>query len=135
VIGATAEQIERLGALLQRLESVRERAYTDFMRNEYENAVLPTLEDVSFVCDVRPIFEDEVDLSSEGNRAVRHTRILGVTHRVLAVLTTEDPGGKRRRFTFQMGDRTVDELQSALERVRGQLDILKAKISVTHDSK
>jgi hypothetical protein len=52
------EQIERVGKFLEALSQVKERVFMDDMRHFQENAVLPTLDDVDVVCDVRAVFED-----------------------------------------------------------------------------
>jgi hypothetical protein len=43
---------------LERLRPVRDRVYRDHKRFEYENAVLPTLQDMEIVYGLRPVFED-----------------------------------------------------------------------------
>jgi len=119
------DRIERLGSLLERLGPVRERVYRDHMRFEYENAVLPTLEDMDIVCDLRPVFEDTVFPIPEAI-PVRHTKLLGYSYVVLMELSTEDSGGRSRRLGFQMNEVQLMDLQAALQRAREQLDILKA---------
>jgi hypothetical protein len=47
LLNCPRDRIERLGALLERLRPVRDRVYREYMRFDHENAVLPTLEDVS----------------------------------------------------------------------------------------
>jgi hypothetical protein len=59
-LGYQAADIDRLSLLLRRLEPIKSRVYASFIRSEHENAVLPTLEDVDVICDMRPIFEDYV---------------------------------------------------------------------------
>ena len=118
-------RIERLGLLLERLRAVRELVYRDHMRVEYENAVLPTLEDIDVVCDLRPVFEDTVFPIPEGI-PVRHTKLLGFSYVVLMELSTEDSGGRSRRLGFQMNEAQLVDFQAALQRAREQLDILKA---------
>jgi hypothetical protein len=125
VLGFSTNEIDRLGSLLERLRPVKARAYTDFMRFEHENAVLPTLEDIDVVCDIRPIFEDYVYPIPE-KRTVSHTKLLGFSYIVLMELLAEDFEGKTSKLSFQMTERTLADFQAALQRVREQLDILKA---------
>jgi hypothetical protein len=98
------------------------------MRFDHENAVLPTLEDVNVVCDLRPVFEDTVYPIPEAS-PVRHTRLLGYSYLVLMELFTEDFGGRTQRLGFQMNEATLADFQAALQRAREQLDILKASTS------
>src|ERR1035438_7136357 len=89
---ATTQEIDRLGVLLERLAPVRRRVYTHFMRYEHENAVLPTLEDIDVVCDVRPIFEDYV-YPIPVKSSVSHKNLLGFSYMVLVELFAEDFDG------------------------------------------
>ena len=125
-IGYLAAEIDRLGALLRRLEPIRERVYEAFIRAEHENAILPTLEDIDVVCDIRPIFEDYVFPAPVKGSGVDYKKLLGFSYMVLAELLTEDIEGKTRKLSFQMTENSLADLQSALQRAREQLDILKA---------
>ena len=127
LLGKSRDEIERLGALLERLSSVRERVYKHYIRAGSKNAVLPTLEECDAVCDLRPVFENTVELRPQ-QLAVRHTKLVGFSHVVLVELVTEDPLGRRHRLAFQMTEETLQDLQAALKRVHEQLDILKEKI-------
>ena len=126
VLGVATEEIDRLGALLERLAPVRGRVYTHFMRFEHENAVLPTLEDIDVVCDVRPIFEDYVYPIHEKS-SVSHTKLLGFSYMVLVELFAEDFDGDTHKLSFQMTEDTLANFRVALQRASEQLDILKAK--------
>jgi hypothetical protein len=69
-LGYDSEKIDRLSAaLLLRIEPVKKRVYASFIRFEHENAILPTIEDIDVVCDIRPIFEDYVFPASAKGRA------------------------------------------------------------------
>jgi len=122
------QRIERLGSLLERLRPVRDRVYREYMRFDHENAVLPTLDDINVVCDLRPVFEDTVYPIPEA-LPVRHTKLLGYSYMVLMELFTEDFGGRKQRLGFQMNEATLADFQAALQRAREQLDILKASTS------
>jgi hypothetical protein len=126
VLGLSATEVDRLGTLLKRLEPIKDRVYASFMRFEHENAILPTLEDIDVVCDIRPVFEDYVYPLPE-NRAVDHTKLLGFSYMVLMELLTEDIEGKTRKISFQMTEDTLADFQVALKRASEQLDILKAR--------
>ncbi|MGA3075662.1 MAG: hypothetical protein ABSG56_18410 [Bryobacteraceae bacterium] len=128
LLNCPRKRIERLGSLLERLRPARDRVYRDYMRFDHENAVLPTLEDVNVVCDLRPVFEDTVYPIPEAS-PVRHTRLLGYSYLVLMELFTEDFGGRTQRLGFQMNEATLADFQAALQRAREQLDILKASTS------
>jgi len=128
LLGRSAEEIERLGPLLERLSPVRERAYTSYMRSEHENAVLPTLEDIDVVCDLRPIFEDYVyPLRKRKLATTHHKQLLGFTYMVLAELHTEDIMGRTHRLAFQMTEQMLKDLEAAVRRAQDQLDILKRR--------
>jgi hypothetical protein len=128
LLNCPRERIERLGSLLERLRPARDRVYRENMRFYHENAVLPTLEDIDVVCDLRPLFEGTVYPIQEGD-PVKYTNLLGYSYMVLVDLSTEDPGGKKRRLAFQMTEATLADLQAALQRAKEQLDILKASTS------
>jgi hypothetical protein len=91
LLNCPRERIERLGSLLERLRPARDRVYRDYMRFDHENAVLPTLEDINVVCDLRPVFEDTVYPIPEA-LPVRHTKLLGYSYMVLMEVFTEDFG-------------------------------------------
>ena len=82
LLNCPRERIERLGSLLERLRPARDRVYRDYMRFDHENAVLPTLNDINVVCDLRPVFEDTVYPIPEA-LPVRHTKLLGYSYMVL----------------------------------------------------
>jgi hypothetical protein len=126
LLGRSAADIERLGQLLQRLSPVKDRAYAGYMRLEHENAVLPTLEDIDVVCDLRPVFEDYV-YPSPKIASTQHKKLLGFTYLVLAELQTEDSMGRKQRLAFQMTENSLKDLESAIRRAQDQLDILKAR--------
>ena len=75
LLNCPRERIERLGSLLQRLAPARDRVYRDYMRFDHENAVLPTLEDINVVCDLRPVFEDLVYPISEAGPVLELNRV------------------------------------------------------------
>ena len=54
---------------------------------------------------------------------------------VLMEIFTEDYGGRTQRLGFQMTEATLADFQTALQRARDQLDILKASTSAVsnHD--
>ncbi|SPF55619.1 hypothetical protein SBA4_720006 [Candidatus Sulfopaludibacter sp. SbA4] len=126
LMGHPREDIERLGRLLERIAPIKQRVYAEDMRFDYENAVLPTLEDVDVVCDLRPIFEDYAYPLPEGN-TTSHTRLLGFSRMVLVELLTEDFHGRTHKLAFQMTEQRLTDLQAALARASEQLAILKAK--------
>ncbi len=126
ILGLGAAEVDQLGTLLKRLEPIKDRVYASFMRFEHENAILPTLEDIDVVCDIRPVFEDYVYPLRE-NRAVDYTKLLGFSYMVLMELLTEDIEGKTRKIAFQMSENTLADFQIALKRASEQLDILKAR--------
>jgi len=126
LMGHLREDIERLGRLLERIAPSRQRAYAEDMRFDYENAVLPTLEDVDVVCDLRPIFEDYAYPLPDAN-TTSHTKLLGFSCMVLMELLTEDFHGRTHKLAFQMTEKRLADLQAALTRASEQLGILKAK--------
>lgn len=128
LLNCPRESIERLGPLLERLRPARDRVYRENMRIYHENAVVPTLEDIDVVCDLRPRFGGTVYPLQEGD-PVEYTKLLGYSYMVLVDLSTEDPDGKKRRLAFQMTEATLADLQAALQRAKEQLDILKASTS------
>jgi len=125
-LGYDSDAIDRLGGLLQRIEPARGRVYASFIRSEHENAILPTLEDLDVVCDLRPIFEDYVFPAPVAAAGVDYKRIMGFSCIVLVELVTEDSEGRNHRLSFQMTEKALADLQSALGRAHDQLDILKA---------
>jgi hypothetical protein len=125
-LGYDNEKIDRLAAtLLQRIEPVKKRVYASFIRFQHENAILPSIEDIDVVCDIRPIFEDYVFPAPAKGSGVDYRKILGFSYMVLVELLSEDIEGKTRKLSFQMTEKSLDDLQSALQRARDQLDILK----------
>lgn len=124
VLGYPADQVERLGVLLAPLARVKRTVYAEFMRFGHETAVLPTLEDIDVVCDVRPIFEDYVYPIPQRTRT-SHTKLLGFSYMVLMELAAEDFEGRSHKLSFQMTEDTLADFKAALQRVSDQLDILK----------
>jgi hypothetical protein len=125
-LGYPEKAIDHLGTLLRRLEPVQKQAYASFMRSEHENAILPTLEDIDVVCDMRPVFEDYVFPAPAKASGVNYRSLIGFSYMVLVELVTEDIEGKTRKLAFQMTEKSLADLQGALDRAREQLDILKA---------
>ena len=124
LLGFSTREIARLGILLERLLPVRARVFADFMRFEHETGVLPTLEDLNVVCDIRPIFDTHVSLDTAD--AERPPKLLGFSYIVLLGLLAEDFEGKTSRLSFQMTEQKLADLQVALQRARDQIAILKA---------
>src|ERR1700733_2306527 len=83
LLGLTPEEIERLASLLERIGHVKKKSWASYMRSQHENAVLPTLEDIDMVCDLRPFFEDYVYPMPE-TEIVQHKSLLGFTYMILA---------------------------------------------------
>jgi hypothetical protein len=129
VAGLSAQEVDRLSELLKRLEPLKQSVYTDYMRFEHENAVLPTLEDIDVVCDVRPIFEDYVYPIPATRSGPSHTKLLGFSYVIMMELFAEDIEGISHRLSFQMTEDRVADFQAALQRASEQLNILKAKTS------
>jgi hypothetical protein len=132
VLGYPADQVERLGGLLRQLERVKQTVYAEFMRFEHENAVLPMLEDIDVVCDVRPIFEDYAYPIPEKAR-VSHTRLLGFSYMVLMELVAKDFEGRSHKLSFQMTEGTLADFKAALQRTTDQLDTLKKRTRALSD--
>jgi hypothetical protein len=125
-LGYDNDKIDRLSTtLLLRIEPVKKRVYASFIRFEHENAILPTIEDIDVVCDIRPIFEDYVFPAPAKGKGVDYKKILGFSYMVLVELLSEDIEGKTRKLSFQMNEKSLEDLQSALQRAREQLDMLK----------
>jgi hypothetical protein len=120
VLGHSANEVDRLSKLLEMLEPVKQRVYASLMRFEHENAVLPTLEDIDVVCDIRPAFEDYV-YPIPKKSTVRHTRLLGFSYMVLMELLTEDIEGKTHKMSFQMTEGTLTDFQVALRRASNSI--------------
>ena len=127
LLNCPREQIDRLGSLLERLAPVKDRVYTQYARFDHENAVLPTLEDINVVCDIRPVFEDTVYPIPEIS-TIQHTKLLEFTYMVLIEILTEDFHGRTQKLAFQMTESRLGDLQAALKRTSEQLDILKARV-------
>ena len=124
VLGHPAVQVGRLGALLSQLERVKQPVHSALMRSDQENAILPTLEDIDVVCDVRPIFGDYVyPIPEPGDNS--HTKLLGFSYMTLMGLSLEDFEGNRHTLSFQMTEDTLADFKAALQRATDQLDILK----------
>jgi hypothetical protein len=121
LLGRPPGDIDRLGSLLQRLSPIKERAWASYMRTEQQNAVLPTLEDIDIVCDLRPVFEDYV-YPLPKTETVQHKKLLGFTYMVLAELQTEDSMGRKQRLAFQMTEESLRDLQNTIARAQDQLD-------------
>jgi hypothetical protein len=94
------------------------------MRFVHENAVLPTLEDVDFVCDIRPVFESHVYPPGEDSD---HTKLLGFSYMVLMTLSGDDIQGQTRKISFQLTEAALSDFQAALKQASEQLDILKTR--------
>jgi len=75
---------------------------------------------------LRPIFEDYVSKAPVAAGGVDYKKIIGFSCMVLVELVTEDSEGKNRKVSFQMTEKALSDLQSALGRAHDQLDILKA---------
>jgi len=126
-LGYDDKKIDRLSmTLLRRIKPVQARVYASFIRSEHENAILPTLEDIDVVCDIRPIFEDYVFPAPAEGTGVDYKKIVGFSYMVLMELLSEDGEGKTRKLSFQMTEKSLADLQSALQRAHEQLDILKS---------
>lgn len=132
LVGRERDEIERLGALLKRLEPLKEKAWGSYMRSEAENAVLPTLEDIDLVCDLRPVFEDYV-YPLPDTETGQHKKLLGFVYMVLAELQTEDSMGRKQRLALQMTEHGLSDLEAAIRRAKDQLDILKARTHALSD--
>jgi len=126
VWGLSTAEVDRLSALLERLEHAKRRVHTNAMRFGHENAVLPTLEEIYVVCDIRPVFEDYVHPIPERG-GLSHTKVLGFSYMVLMELLTEDLEGRTHKMSFQMTEDMLADFQAALQRIGDQLDVLKAK--------
>jgi hypothetical protein len=125
-LGYDSEKIDRLAAaLLRRIEPAKERVYGSFIRSVHENAILPTLKDVNVVCDIRPTFERYAFPAPPKGTGVDYKKIIGFSYMVLVELLSEDNEGRTRKLSVQMTEKSLAELQSALQRAREQLDILK----------
>jgi hypothetical protein len=124
-LGYDHQKVDKVASLLRRIEPVKERAYKSYIRFENENAVLPTLEDIDIVCDVRAIFEDYVYPAPAKATGVDYRKLIGFSYLLLVELVTEDADGENRKLAFQMSEKSLADLQSALERAREQLNILK----------
>jgi len=122
------EQVARFTDFLSRSERLRERVYRAAMRRSYELAGLPTIDDLSIVWDLRPVFQEpafspETDIGALENLVTQ-------TFVMLLEISASRKDGKRESQTYQLSEDECDRLLTALTNSKRQLEVFKKKLLI-----
>jgi hypothetical protein len=114
-----------LQRILEGLLPIGPKVHADRLQRFYEQAGLPTVDDVNIVCDLRPVF---ADLAYQAPPlGARYSEVVGFTHVVIMEITTSgaesyDPVQK---ISFQLSEREFERLSEGFDRAKKQLSVLK----------
>lgn len=125
-LGLTEDDLERAKEIFSKLEVTKEQFFAVTMRRTFEKNGLPTIDDLNFIWDLRPIFGRTVypvDDGADENVGdwISHTYIL-LFEMIYSGSRTEE-----QSLSVQMSEKDFDNLERAISRARKQLESLKSK--------
>jgi hypothetical protein len=124
--GIEDEKVERSKLLLEPLEAVREMYFAHSLKNRLELVGGPTIDDLSLVWDVRPIFSSSAyppDRGEEdGAEWIGHTYVLSLE------ISASRRDGQQESTSLQLSEQDFDQFERAMARARQQLVVLKGKV-------
>lgn len=119
------EKVEKSKLLLEPLEAVREMYFARSLKNRLELVGGPTIDDLSLVWDVRPIFSSSAyppdSDEDDGAEWIGHTYVLSLE------ISASRQDGQQESTSFQLSEQDFDQLERAMARARRQLVVLKGK--------
>ncbi len=131
-LGLTKEKVGILSDFFKSLAPVAQRAYLDGVRSFHENIVLPTIDDASFICDLRPYFADPAYESRPMGPDC--AKLLGFSAVYLMELVASSLNGQKQHFTCQLTERDFDHLLESMTRAKQQFQVLSKVKSLAEKS-
>jgi len=123
-LGYSESASARFTQFLGRLQGTRDRVYLAGLRRVYEASGLPTIDDVSLLWDIRPVFS-EFSYSFEPKREAL-VQLLDYTYLLIMEVQASRLDGKSETMSYQLSEEEFLRLLAALERASEQLQALKA---------
>lgn len=126
LMGFEQNVVDKGTAFFAALEPAKEQFFAVTLRSAIEQAGLPTIDDMSLIWDLRPIFASPVYPIAEGDDTgvtewISHTNVL------IFELNSSRSDGKSEPLSVQLSETDFEELEVAVSRARKQLEAIKSK--------
>lgn len=130
LLGVADEQRSILVKWLQDLSPLRERVWSRGRIGLQKITGLPTIDDVDFVLESRPVFAGDTYEYVAGSADERaYLKLVGFTNLIVMEIISSDNHGQKQRTAIQMTEETLQRLRKAMSRVGEQLAILNKRTS------
>ncbi len=126
-LGYEGEAHDRAKGFLEKVGIVKEKFFIVDARGEAEVSGLPTIDEMSLVWDIRPIFES-VDWSpnEKGDGPVTAVWLAHSNMLILEIMSSNREG-KKESLSVQLSEDEFRELERLVGVARKQLDVIHAK--------
>jgi hypothetical protein len=125
-LGLSEDQLQTSRTLFSGLEVTKEQFFASEMRRTVEASGLPTLDDLTFHWDLRPIFASPAYPLRDGDED-GVSDWLSHTYLLILELDSSSSQGDSSSLTVQITESEFADLENAVQRARKQLEVLKAK--------
>lgn len=126
LLGCSGEERRVAAALLERLSSVKKRAWIDVLKGYQEVTGLPNVIDVDIVWNARPIFGADANSYWPGDGdETAYKRLFGLVYLATIEITASDASGQEQRIAVQMTEEAFGRLLVSIRRASEQLDTFK----------
>lgn len=115
----------RIHQLLGRLADSRDRVHRAVLRRAHETSGLATIDDVTLLWDIRPVFGD-FTYPPEANAAAV-TELLDYTYVLILEFEASHADGKSETTSVQLSEDEFLRLAQAIDRAKQQLEVLKMR--------
>jgi hypothetical protein len=127
VVGYRDQQLAKAVGFLGRLEQLREKFFVISARATTEISGLPTIDDMSLVWDIRPIFGVDSWPSRGEDDNANHSNWLAHSNMLIIGITSSSREGEKRSVSAQLTEDEFEELEKLVKRARQQLEVIRAK--------
>lgn len=124
ILGCDPPGGNRIIRFLSRLENTRDRVYLAGLRRAYETIGLPTIDDVSLLWDIRPMFSDFAYPPEPQGSTL--TELLDYTYLLVMEIQASRVDGNSETVSFQLSEVEFEKLMEGMQRAHQQLKALKS---------
>jgi hypothetical protein len=127
LVGYRDKQLARAVEFLGKLEQLKEKFFVVSARAMAEVSGLPTIDDMSFTWDIRPIFGADSWPSRGADEDANYSNWLAHSNMLIVEITSSSREGEKRSVSVQLAEAEFEELEKLVDRARRQLDVIRAK--------
>jgi hypothetical protein len=127
LVGYRGEELAKAVNFFGQLEQLKEKFFVVTARALTEVSGLPTIDDMSFVWDIRPIFGLDSWPSRGADDGANYSNWLAHINMLIIEITSSNREGEKQSVSVQLAENEFEELEKLVKRARQQLEVIRSK--------